>query len=110
MVACGAIAEIDDGDNGGSIVVASVTKTQHNRKAACRSKQMIEAEKRLQSVDENSAKRSNRWHTAESNMTAESQWTKPAMEVFLVVCNQNLDATVGEAACWSARRQITLAP
>tara|TARA_R100000935_G_scaffold11789_2_gene23519 strand:- start:259 stop:702 length:444 start_codon:yes stop_codon:yes gene_type:complete len=95
MVASAAIAEIDDGDNGGSIGGSERDEDTTTTVTAAEATD-DEAEKDS-IVDENSANAATGGNTAESNMTAEPM-DEAAMESFLVVCNQNLDATVGEAA------------
>jgi len=95
MVASAAIAEINDGDNGGSIGGSERDEDTTTTVTAAEATD-DEAEKDS-IVDENSANAATGGNTAESNMTAEPM-DEAAMESFLVVCNQNLDATVGEAA------------
>ena len=98
MVASAAIAEIDDGDNGGSMGNSgrdtgdtTTTTTVTAAEATDDESEEGSLEGDLQAVEDTGG------NTAESNMTAEPM-DEAAMESFLVVCNQNLDATVGEAA------------
>ncbi|MCF7778809.1 hypothetical protein GLP59_14365 [Sulfitobacter sp. M220] len=96
MVASAAIAEIDDGDNGGSMGnsgrdTGDTTTTVTAAEATDDESEEGSLEGDLQAVEGTGG------NTAESNMTAEPM-DEAAMESFLVVCNQNLDATVGEAA------------
>jgi len=98
MVASAAIAEIDDGDNGGSMGnsgrdTGDTTTTTTVTAAEATDDEPEEGSLKgdLQAVEDTGG------NTAESNMTAEPM-DEAAMESFLVVCNQNLDATVGEAA------------
>ncbi|HBR39118.1 MAG TPA: hypothetical protein DD939_17695 [Sulfitobacter pontiacus] len=95
MVASAAIAEIDDGDNGGSIGGSGRDKetTTTVTAAEATDDESVEGslEGDLKAVEDTGG------NTAESNMTAEPM-DEAAMEQFMVVCNQNLDATVGEAA------------
>ncbi len=98
MVASAAIAEIDDGDNGGSMGDsgrdtgdATTTTTVTAAEATNDEAEEGSLEGDLKAVEDTGG------NTAESNMTAEPM-DEAAMEQFTVVCNQNLDATVGEAA------------
>ncbi|SDX27281.1 hypothetical protein SAMN04488041_105295 [Sulfitobacter pontiacus] len=98
MVASAAIAEIDDGDNGGSMGDsgrdtgdATTTTTVTAAEATNDEAEEGSLEGDLKAVEDTGG------NTAESNMTAEPM-DEAAMEQFMVVCNQNLDATVGEAA------------
>ena len=98
MVASAAIAEIDDGDNGGSMGDsgrdtgdATTTTTVTAAEATNDEAEEGSLEGDLKAVEDTGG------NTAESNMTAEPM-DEAAMEQFAVVCNQNLDATVGEAA------------
>jgi len=95
MVASAAIAEIDDGANGGSI---GGSERDEDTTTTVTAAEATDDEAETDSiVDENSANAATGGNTAESNMTAEPM-DEAAMEQFMVVCNQNLDATVGEAA------------
>ena len=95
MVASAAIAEIDDGANGGSI---GGSERDEDKTTTVTAAEATDDESETDSiVDENSANAPTGGNTAESNMTAEPM-DEAAMEQFMVVCNQNLDATVGEAA------------
>ena len=98
MVASAAIAEIDDGDNGGSMGNSgrdtgdtTTTTTVTAAEATDDEPEEGSLEGDLKAVEDTGG------NTAESNMTAEPM-DEAAMEQFMVVCNQNLDATVGEAA------------
>ena len=98
MVASAAIAEIDDGDNGGSMGNSgrdtgdtTTTTTVTAAEATDDEPEEGSLEGDLTAVEDTGG------NTAESNMTAEPM-DEAAMEQFMVVCNQNLDATVGEAA------------
>ena len=98
MVASAAIAEIDDGDNGGSMGDsgrdtgdATTTTTVTAAEATNDEAEEGSLEGDLKAVEDTGG------NTAESTMTAEPM-DEAAMAQFMVVCNQNLDATVGEAA------------
>tara|TARA_R100000935_G_scaffold11789_3_gene23520 strand:- start:25 stop:474 length:450 start_codon:yes stop_codon:yes gene_type:complete len=97
MVASAAIAEIDDGDNGDTIEPTGARASDTSVDVTA--EEATDGDAVEGSILDGEARdvEATGGNTVASNMTAEPM-DEAAMEKFIVVCNQNLDATVGEAA------------
>ncbi len=95
-VAAMAIAEIDDGADGTSMETDSRASSTTTDVTAAQATDGTAATGSINSGEAQAVEPTG-GNTDASNMTAEPM-DEAAMEAFMVVCDQNLDATIGEAA------------